>query len=398
VTALDRFERWEPRLHAFAWCDPERVRAAATSYGPLAGMLVGVKDVFDTAGIPTEYGSTIFAGRVPGRSALPVERIEAAGGVVFGKTVTSELAYYAPGPTRNPWNLERTPGGSSMGSAAAVAAGIVPAAIGTQTNGSLIRPAAFCGVVGFKPTYGRIATTHTLTFSPALDHVGVFARSVDVAALLAAVLAGDDPDASSPVVAAAPQLGVVRSPEWDEAEVAMHECFDGVVRAAADAGATVVDTLLPERLAGALPVVQTLMAAGASGFIGPRVAAALDRVSPQLRVLIAEGDALGSEELTAAVDAQARTVDDFDAWIAGFDALVTPATLGEAPGLETTGDPRFCSRWSLVGSPAISLPAGLGPNGLPLAVQLVGHRGRDDELLGVAAWLERLLPDIGSPG
>ncbi len=396
MTALDTYEAWEPRLHAFAWFDPERVRSAQPKDGPLAGMPVGVKDIFDTAGIPTEYGSPIFAGRVPERSALAVERLEAAGGLMFGKTVTSELAYYAPGPTTNPWNAERTPGGSSMGSAAAVAAGIVPGAIGTQTNGSLIRPAAFCGVVGFKPTFGRLPTEGVLSFSPSLDQVGVFARSVERAALLAAVLAGDPPGDWLPETVPPPRIAVVRTPEWDECEAAMKDCFDAALAAAS--GATLEERPLPEGLAAGIPVHRTIMAEEASRFVGPLVAGALDRCSPQLREILAEGAAIQAADAEEARLAKEHLAAEFASWIHGFGALITPATLGEAPGIETTGDPRFCTRWSLVGAPAISLPAGLGPNGLPLAVQLVGHHGFDRELLGIAAWIERLLPDIGSPG
>jgi Asp-tRNA(Asn)/Glu-tRNA(Gln) amidotransferase A subunit family amidase len=392
VTARERYERWEPRLHAFAWCDPSRV---ADGDGPLAGIPVGVKDVFDTAGIPTEYGSPIFAGRVPGRSALAVERIEAAGGLVFGKTVTAELAYFSPGPTRNPWNLEHTPGGSSMGSAAAVAAGIVPAAIGTQTNGSVIRPAAFCGVVGFKPSYGRLPTKGALAFAPTLDQVGVFAGSVGVAALLAAVLAGEPEQDWLPRETGGPRIAVVRTPEWDECEASTQTAFDAALVAAA--GASVDEQPLPERLAAAIPVHRMIMAEEASRFIGPLVADDLDRCSPQIREILAEGLAVDATQIAGALRHKDLVTDEFDAWLSGVDALITPAVLGEAPGFATTGDPRFCTRWTLVGAPAITLPAGLGPNGLPLAVQLVGHRGRDRELLEVAAWLERLLPDIGSP-
>jgi Asp-tRNA(Asn)/Glu-tRNA(Gln) amidotransferase A subunit family amidase len=393
VTARDRYERWEPRLHAFTWCDPSRTSDVD---GPLAGMPVGVKDVFDTAGIPTEYGSPIFAGRVPERSALAVERIEAAGGLVFGKTVTAELAYFSPGPTRNPWNLKHTPGGSSMGSAAAVGAGIVPAAIGTQTNGSVIRPAAFCGVVGFKPSFGRLPTEGALAFAPTLDQVGVFAESVQVAALLTAVLASEPQDEWLPADAAAPRLAVVRTPEWNECEVSTQGAFGAALAAAA--GASLEERPLPGGLAAAIPVHRMIMAEEASRFVGPLVVDDLDRCSAQIRQILEEGVAVDALKIADALRDKELVTDEFDEWLSGFDALITPAVPGEAPGLETTGDPRFCTRWTLVGAPAITLPAGLGPQGLPLAVQLVGHRGRDRELLEVAAWLERLLPDIGSPG
>jgi Asp-tRNA(Asn)/Glu-tRNA(Gln) amidotransferase A subunit family amidase len=397
VKALDRYDKWEPRLQAFAWFDRVRVRELEPRGGVLAGMPVGVKDVFDTAGIPTEYGSPIFAGRVPARSALAVDRLEKSGAVMFGKTVTAELAYFAPGSTRNPWNLERTPGGSSMGSAAAVGAGIVPAAIGTQTNGSVIRPAAFCGIVGFKPSFGRLPTEGVLQFSPSLDQVGVFARSVADAALLAAVIAGDKPTVWVPSYAAPPELAVVRTPEWDETEDAMKRSFDATLAAAGAAGAAMREISLPEHLADAISVHRTIMAEEAHRFVGAIVPAEHDRVSPQLRRLLADGAAVAAIEIEEALQAKERITDEFVAWSAGFDAILTPSALGEAPGRDSTGDPRFCTRWTLVGAPAITLPSGLGPNGLPLAVQLVGHLRRDRDLLEVAAWLEQRLPDIGSP-
>jgi len=353
-----------------------------------------VKDVFDTAGIPTEYGSPIFAGRVPDDSAAAVERLEAAGAIVFGKTVTAELAYFAPGPTTNPWNPERTPGGSSMGSAAAVAAGVVPAAIGTQTNGSTIRPAAFCGVVGFKPSFGRLPTAGALRFAPTLDQVGVFARTVGDAALLASVLAGEEPAAWVPGNGRR-TLGAVRTPEWAEADAATRQGFETALAAAATAGVSVREVDLPEGLAGAIPVLRTIMAAEASRFVGPLVAASLELVSLQLRELLAEGDAIPAAEYELALRRREELVSEFAAWAGECDALITLATLGEAPSLATTGDPRPCTRWTLVGAPAISLPNGLGPSGLPLAVQLVAVD--DHALLDVAAQIERLLPRLGPP-
>jgi Asp-tRNA(Asn)/Glu-tRNA(Gln) amidotransferase A subunit family amidase len=397
--SLERYAAWEPQLRAFAWCDPERARvqaaAAAGSGGALAGVPVGVKDVFDTAAIPTEYGSPIFAGRVPERTAVAVARLEAAGAVVLGKTVTAELAYYAPGPTSNPWNAGRTPGGSSMGSAAAVAAGVVPAAIGTQTNGSTIRPAAFCGVVGFKPSFGRLPTAGALQFAPTLDTVGVFATSVADASLLAEVIAGETDRLRGP--GGPPLLAVVRSPEWDEVEPAAQEAFETAAGLAREAGAELRELELPEALAGAIPVVRTIMAAEASRFVAPLVAGELDRVSEELRALLDEGAAMPPGQYERALATREELVAGLGGLAPGCDALLAPATLGEAPPLDTTGDPRPCTRWSLVGAPALSLPSGLGPHGLPLAVQLVGMPGRDRRLLEVASWLEPLLPDIGSP-
>jgi Asp-tRNA(Asn)/Glu-tRNA(Gln) amidotransferase A subunit family amidase len=399
---LKAYADWEPQLHAFAWCDPELVRReaqriaarAGASGLPLAGLPVGVKDIFDTAGIPTEYGSPVFAGRIPKRSAEAVRRLRRAGALIFGKTVTAELAYYAPGPTTNPWNPARTPGGSSMGSAAAVAAGVLPAAIGTQTNGSVIRPAAFCGVVGFKPTAGRIPRSGVLRFSPSLDQVGVFARDVQTASRLTAVLAGASFSRAS---GGPPNLGIVRTPEWSESDVAAQRTLEAAVDAAVAGGATRQEVELPRELADALGVHRTIMAAEAARWIGPLVADQRDRCSPQLNALLEEGAAVPPGKYAEARRAQKRLTADFKRWVRGFDALLTLPTLGEAPPLATTGDPRCCTRWTLVGAPAFTLPAAFGPNRLPLGVQLVGHLGEDAELINMAEWLEARLPKPGLP-
>jgi Asp-tRNA(Asn)/Glu-tRNA(Gln) amidotransferase A subunit family amidase len=399
--SIAAYDEWEPQLRAFAWFDRDRFRNAARDRprgGALDGLPVGVKDIFDTAGIPTEYGSPIFAGRVPASSAAAVSRLEAAGAVMFGKTVTAELAYLAPGPTTNPWAPSRTPGGSSMGSAAAVAAGIVPVAIGTQTNGSLIRPAAFCGVVGFKPSAGRIPTTGALSFSPSLDQVGVYARDVVEAASVSAVLA-DEPLTAwlETPPERPPVLGVFRSPEWKEASGPMHASFDAALRAARAAGATLSELTMGPELAQAIAVHQTIMSVEGNQSVKPLVAAQLHRVSAQLRELFDTGEAAGPAAYAAALDARPRLIDEFDRWAADVDALVTLPVLGEAPPIATTGDPRPCTRWTLVGAPAFSLPNGRGPAGLPLAIQLVGHRGEDRRLTAIAQWLEPLLSPTGDP-
>lgn len=405
--SLTEFYRWEDRLQAFAWCDPERARAKARAADrdntrarrPLYGLTVGVKDIFDTAGIPTEYGSPIFAGRVPRRNAMAVRRLEAAGAVALGKTVTAELAYFAPGPTTNPWNFDRTPGGSSMGSAAAVAAGVVPIAIGTQTNGSVIRPAAFCGVVGFKPSAGRLPGSGALRFSPHLDQVGVFAATVPLAARVCAALAGEPRSAweAGPFRSRTPILAVVRTPEWAEIETSTRRRFESVTRAASNAGAEVRELEMPAEFAAGIPVHRAIMAAEANRCIRPLVAANLDRCGTQIRELLDEGAEIGPGEYRRALRQHRKLTDEFSSWAAGADALLTPSVLGEAPPKATTGDPRCCTRWTLVGAPAITLPAGLSRKGLPLAIQLVGVPGGDSELLRMANWLGSLLPRIGSP-
>jgi Asp-tRNA(Asn)/Glu-tRNA(Gln) amidotransferase A subunit family amidase len=404
---LASYATWEPRLHAFAWLDPDVVRSSAQKAdktGPspkraLHGVPVGVKDIFDTAGIPTEYGSPVFKGHTPLENALAVTRLEAAGAIVFGKTVTAELAYFAPGSTTNPWNPKHTPGGSSMGSAAAVAAGVIPCAIGTQTNGSVIRPAAFCGVVGFKPTAGRLPTEGALRFSPALDQVGVFARDVLGAAWLTAVIAGDSPadwfSEQSP--ATRPALAVVRTPEWDSAEPAARTNFNRSLEALRQAGAALLEMDLPSELAQALSVHRTIMAAEASHWVGPLVASRHDLVSPQMLALLDEGAAVSDAGYGAALSERETLRKHYEQWVARFDAIITPPAFGEAPDITTTGSPTFCTRWTLVGAPAMTLPSGLGPNGLPLGIQLVGRLERDSTLIRVARWVEAALPATQRP-
>ena len=307
---LDRIAAREPEVAAWAWLDPEaamtRARAAdaamaaGRAVGPLHGIPLGIKDIMHTRGIPTEMGSAAFAGFVPDASAAVVERIEAAGAFVLGKTVTAELAYFTPGKTRNPWNPAHTPGGSSSGSAAAVAAGMAPGALGTQTNGSVIRPAAFCGVVGFKPSAGLIPRGGILPFSPSLDQVGVFARRVEDAGLLAAVLVGHDPrDAASiepggiaagmaepEPLARPPSLLAVRSPVWDQAEAAQQRMFADNLAALRCAGAKVVERELPEPFAEAHAAHRTIMAFEAARQLKDLQSRRRELLSPALNQLI----------------------------------------------------------------------------------------------------------------
>lgn len=378
-------------MRAFVWLDVERAQraSAAIRAGPLGGQWVGIKDVIDTAGIPTERGSPLFRGRVPDRSATAVSRIELAGGVVAGKTVTAELASSAPGPTTNPWDPSRTPGGSSMGSAAAVAAGMLPLAIGTQTAGSIIRPAAFCGVVGFKPTLGTIPRDGVMTLSETLDQLGGFASTVAAVADLCSIMADSDLSPHLPV--RPPRFAVYRSPEWLEVQPAARDHFDLTVERLRSAGATIEDGTAPPGFDAASWVQRNIMVYEAARSLGPDVARAPELVSDAFRGAIAHGDGLSVREYRAALAERERLIETVAGWAGQYDGVLSPPTLGEAPGVATTGDPRPCFRWTLVGSPAITLPAGTGPSGLPLGLQICAAPGRDRALMQAATWVELAL-------
>lgn len=401
--ALARLEDRESELHAFAHVDAEGARAQARdlddaaardggSRGPLGGMPIGVKDVIDTADQPTALGSPLFAGRAPQRDAACVALLRRAGGVVLGKTVTAELAAFDPGPTRNPHDPARTPGGSSSGSAAAVAAGIVPAALGTQTAGSVIRPAAFCGVVGCKPSFGLVPRSGVLSFADSLDTVGVLASRLDVAArVLAAIADRDDllpgrwPEPSQRL-----RLGVCRTPDWAAVEPAARTALERIADAAASSGALVTDVEPGPAFADAAQAQRTLQLAEGSLALADERCRHPRWLSGTLRSLLDEGAATTPAERDAAHATARRAARELDAATAEIDVLLTPAASGEAPqGLGSTGDPLHNRRWTLLGVPALSLPAGVGPAGMPLAVQLIGRRGEDAALLAAAADLLR---------
>jgi len=406
---LTRIAEVDPQVQAWAFLDPEFARHQARTadqhrgtgrpLGPLHGVPVGLKDIIDTRGMPTENGTVLDAGRRPRRNAAIVSRLQAAGAVIMGKTVTTELAYYAPSKTRNPHDPARTPGGSSSGSAAAVASGMVPLAVGTQTNGSVIRPAAFCGVVGYKPTFGLIPRTGVLAQSWPLDTVGVFGRSVADAALLAECLIGHDPGDSAttpvaaqglPAAAAAkpplpPLFAFVASPAWDRAEADTKEAFEELVDTLGDQCQRVD---LPEPFERGHAVHRTLMSAGFSRNLGGYFNRGKDQLSTHMREAIEDGRKVLAHDYLAAADWIEVLNAGLDPIFERFDAIVTPAAPGEAPqGLETTGNPAFCTLWTLCGTPAVTLPLLRGANGMPLGVQLVGRRGYDARLLRTASWL-----------
>jgi Asp-tRNA(Asn)/Glu-tRNA(Gln) amidotransferase A subunit family amidase len=399
---LERIAALEARVQAFAWIDVGRARRLAaaadeaathTTHGRLHGLPLGVKDVFDTAGIPTACGTCLLAGRIPSRSASAVTALERAGAFVLGKTVTAELAFAAPGPTRNPWNVERTPGGSSMGSAAGVAAGMLPAATGTQTNSSIIMPASLCGVVGFKPTAGSIRTDGVLEFSRTLDQPGTFARTVDDAAVIAAAMAGDPSPEPPPGRKQPPAIGVADMPETSQAASAVQSNVNRAVELLRHAGASIEHVPLPQPLHDARATHRTIMAREAATALGPLIARDPDAVSLVLRRFLAEGAATTDRAYQEALTRRNRIADVVDRLARPFDALICPAAPDEAPMAETTGDPRFCTLWTLAGAPAIAIPNGRGPAGLPIGLQLVGRRGDDARLLATASWVEATLVD-----
>jgi Asp-tRNA(Asn)/Glu-tRNA(Gln) amidotransferase A subunit family amidase len=398
-----RYRDTEERIQAFARYDAEPallLDAALGVTGATGALLrtpIAVKDIFDTAGGPTERGSALYAGRVADEDATVVRNLRAAGAVIVGKTVTAELAMLHPGPTRNPWDLSRTSGGSSMGSAAAVAAGVVPLAVGSQTNGSVIRPAAFCGVVGFKPTAGRLSRDGMFVTSETLDQVGGFARSVREVALLTAAMAGELIARWWSDDKVAPKLAALRTGEWDHAGAPARDRFQADVDRIAAAGGPVEWPSPPMGLEEAPRILRTIMQFEEARAMANDLRGREDLVSETARRHLSEGAAIGEDVYREAILERDRLIAAFAAWAARYDAILTPPAVGEAPTPETTGDPRFCTRWSLVGAPAIALPSGLGPNRLPLGLQLVAAPGDDRRLLAAAAWCEAQLPPIGEP-
>ena len=358
--------------------------------GPLAGLPIAVKDALDTADLPTAYGSPIWGGYQPWADAACVAWARTAGAVVMGKTVTTEFATRTPGPTTNPHDPARTPGGSSSGSAAAVAAGFVPLAFGTQTAGSVIRPASYCGVVGYKPSFGLIDRHGMKLMSASLDTIGVMARSVADCALFAGAVAGidlGDPDRAIP----APRIGLCRSPVWDRAEPATVALFDGLADRLTRAGAQV----RPVELTGFDDAEHThsiIMNNESARAMGWEFTRHPEQISATLRERLAFGLAQTTDAVIAARRAQRIWQDRFTQAMADFDILVTPAAPGEAPvGLGNTGEPCFNFIWSLLHVPCVTVPAGVGPAGMPMGLQVVAALHHDAKALAAAAWVQSAL-------
>ena len=388
---LARIEAREPVVRAMVYLDSSRARATRPPPGRLHGLPIGVKDVIDTADMPSEYNSEIWRGHRPRADAACVAWARAEGAVVLGKTVTTEFATRVPGPTTNPHDPARTPGGSSSGSAAGVAAGYFPLAFGTQTAGSVIRPAAYCGVVGYKPSFGTINRMGMKLMSDSLDTVGMMARGVADCALLTSALTGldlGDPDVKP---GATPRIGVCRTPLWDRAGPETRALFERVPGTLERAGAVVQDFDLPaeyDRLGDAHQVVMQAESARAMGW---EMTTARDKLSPHLRERLAWG-LTQAENLAGAQAVFRRLQAGFPAATSGFDMLLTPSAPGQAPvGLEWTGDPSFNLLWTSLHVPCVTVPAGAGPEGMPLGVQIVTRRGEDRQALGWAAWVAAAL-------
>lgn len=406
---LKHIDEVEQNVEAWTFLDPQHAREQARAadeargrgqpLGALHGVPVGVKDIIDTADMPTEDGTPLHAGRRPQDDATVVSLLRAAGAVILGKTVTTELAVYAPGKTRNPHDAGRTPGGSSSGSAAAVAAEMVPLALGTQTNGSVIRPASYCGVVGYKPTRGLIPRGGILRQSRVLDQVGVFARSLPDAALLAQELMAfdvSDPDTQprarprladfvSRPLPFAPRFAFVKTPMWDKASADMQAAFAELIDSL---GGQATEVTLPEPFADGVELHRLIMESDLALSFAPEYESGADQLSASLRERLERGQrhlAVDYNRAVARIAVYNAALDDV---FHEMHAIVTPATTGEAPrGLDSTGDPVFCTLWTLCGLPAVTVPVLQGADGMPIGVQLVGPRGDDARLLQCARWL-----------
>jgi len=392
AACLERITEREETVRAWAHFDAgaalaqARARDAEPPRGPLHGVPVGVKDIVDTADLPTERGSAIHAGRRPGADAACVARLRAAGAVILGKTVTTEFAYFSPGPTRNPADPARTPGGSSSGSAAAVADAMVPVAIGSQTAGSVIRPAAFCGTLGLKPTRGLVDLTGVMALSGNLDTLGWFARDTEDLALLGTVLADEWPDAGE--ASGAPAFALARTPWWDRADA---DAQGAVTRAAgrlAAAGASVRDLDLPARFAALPEAQEALMAFDMARSLAHEREHHADELSDVLRAFLERGDTIGRAVAGDAVALGAECRALLAEHLEPGETLLVPAVSGEPPGFDdgVTGDPLFCRAWTLLGVPALSVPGATGSRGAPVGVQFVAPARGDAALVAAGAW------------
>lgn len=401
ANCLAKIDAWESKVHAWVSIDREgalsqahqldRELAAGNCRGPLHGIPIGIKDLVDVKDWPTAAGAPWLRNAVARQDAPLVERLRAAGAIILGKTVTTQFACFDPPPTRNPWNLERTPGGSSSGSAAAVVTGMCLGAIGSQTGGSITRPASFCGIAGCKPSFGLVPLQGVYPLSGSLDHPGPMARSVeDLAMLLAAIVDPADRArfAAIPNVASA-RLGRLRGMFANRADPQALAVFEKTLDQLAHAGAHIADVALPPAFDDVLHCHRVIMTSELAEHHRNSLATRATDYLPCIRSLIEEGLRVDQTEYARCKAHQQSLKQQIAAAFRDVDVLACPAALGPAPTAETTGDPSFNSPWSYTGLPTVSFPIGLSTNGLPLAIQLVGKLNDESTLFAAAAWCER---------
>ncbi len=399
-SCLDRVAARENTIGAWEHIEPEAVMAQArqkdleTPGGVLHGIPVGVKDIIDTADMPTRMASPIYVDNQPAQDAHCVAAIRNAGGLIMGKTVTTEFATFKPGKTVNPHNVAHTPGGSSSGTAAAVADFMVPAGFGTQTSGSVIRPASFCGVCGFKPSFGAVLRQGVKLIVPSLDCVGYMARSFDDLSLIHAVVTGRDATALEDGPPRLPRVAICRSPLWQDAEPATVNAFEQAIQRLEELGAETEQLELPEHFHGLEKAHATIMDVGLARSLRPEYDAHQELLSERLLERMERGMNSSTNEYLQALSLAARCQREMDELLGPWDGLLTPSARGEAPeGFSMTGHPTFNMIWTLLHVACVTVPGLTGPLGLPVGLQLVARQGADYELLRLGKWLHTRLVD-----
>jgi aspartyl-tRNA(Asn)/glutamyl-tRNA(Gln) amidotransferase subunit A len=412
---LKRIEALEPRLKAWATLDAagamevarrcEQTLQRGTTAGLLCGVPVGLKDIFYTAGLRTAAGSRVYANFVPTYDATSVVRLQQAGAIRLGKTVTTEFATADPSPTHNPWNTAHTPGGSSSGSAVAVAARMLPVALGSQTGGSTLRPASYNGIVGLKPTYGRISRYGVIPVSWCLDHVGILVRSVEDAALVLQAVAGydaHDPGSLADPVGTyttavqqadtPPRIGVLREFFAEAADTETRQHTEAVVTQLSRAGAVVHEVALPASFGAVLAAQRVIMHVEVAAFHDQMFLTQREQYGPRLRESIESGHVIPAVEYLRAQRLRRLFQQDVEQMLNAVDVLLTPATPTPAPrNLHTTGDARFQSPWTYAGVPAMAIPSGLSQDAMPMGIQLIAPARQEERLLQAARWCEQTL-------
>ena len=411
---LSQYDSLEPSLNAWVYLDREALLADAqqkqeelekgVNVGPLHGVPIGLKDIYYTAGIPTTACSKVYEGFVPEYDATTVTLLKNAGAIMMGKTVTTEFACMDPSPTKNPWNPAHTPGGSSSGSAVAVATRMCPAALGSQTVGSVLRPASYNGVVGFKPTFGRVSRYGVIPVSWSLDHVGWMARSVEDAALLMQVMAVADPN--EPITVglpaddfmaglashSAPRIGLIRRFFYDNSDEETRKHTDGIVDQLSRAGATIEEIPLPNSIDTAMEDQRTIMAVEGAAFHQPMYERQSQDYQPKLREMLRQGLATDGQTYSRALERRQQFTAEMQALAGKADVLLTPSTPTPAlPDITNTGNTMFQGPWTSCGLPVITIPSGLAASGLPFGIQLASAPFSDPKLLAAARWCENVL-------